>query len=344
MMAALCALFALLVSALLVRPAIASAADQPCDRACLNGLVDDYLEAVVAHDASRLAVTPLAKFTENGQQLGLGDGFWRTATARGRYKLYADDPQAGEVGYFGTMREAGAPVLLALRLKVENRKISQIETIVIRGAMAQRGVESLEKTGAPNRVFLEDIPAAERASRLDLIATANKYFSGMQLNDGKGNYSFFADDCNRLEDGLQTTNNFAPPPAPAASDSAASSNATPMRYSSSWSCKQQFQSGLLHFVTRIRDRRFMVVDQQHGIVLTFVFFDHAAGNTRTFQLPDGRTVTSGPKTPWTWEIAVMMKIEKGKIRQIEGELTQAPYGMGSGWSSWEDSMSDAAQW
>jgi hypothetical protein len=83
---------------------------------------------------------------------------------------------------------------------------------------------------------------------------------------------------------------------------------------------------LLHFVTRIRDRRFVAVDRERGLVFSFIFFDHSAGNTRTFQAPNGRTATAGPKTPFTWEIAEMFKIEKGKLRQIEAILQQAPYG------------------
>lgn len=328
-----------------------AAASSGCDRACLNGFVDRYLDAVVAHDPSRLPTTPLVKFTENGQKLELGDGFWRTATARGSYKFYVADPQAGQVGFLGTMREAGQPVIVAVRLKIENQKVSEIETIVARGQMSQNGAQNLEKLGAPRRAFLEDIPPAERASRIDLIRTANKYFSGMQQDDGKGDYSFFGDDCNRLENGMQTTNN--PNPMPGLSPSGAPRPAPsprydpaskPTMYSSGWSCADQFRSGLLHFVTRIRDRRYPIVDQERGIVFSFVFFDHSAGDTRNFQTPDGRNITAGPTTPFTWEIAEIFKVRRAQLHEIEAVLTQAPYGQGSGWSGWEESMSDQPQW
>ena len=46
-------------------------------------------------------------------------------------------------------------------------------------------------------------------SRVDLVATANAYFTGMQQNDGKGEYPFAAD-CNRIENGMQTTNRPSP--------------------------------------------------------------------------------------------------------------------------------------
>jgi hypothetical protein len=356
---------ALLLAITIAYPAIArgssKAAQAPpvnppmCDRECLNGFVDQYLDAVVAHDPSRIAVTKFVKFTENGQHLALGDGFWRSAVKRGAYKFYIDDPQAGEVGFLGTMYEAGRnetsdPVIIALRLRIFDRKISEVETIIARGQMAEGGAKNLEKMGGPRKPFLEDIPAAERVSRIDLIMTANKYFSGMQQDDGKHDYSFFADDCNRLENGMQTTNNpnpmggatasGAPRPAPSPRYDPA---LHPTMYSSAWSCKDQFRSGLLHFVTRIRDRRFLIVDQERGIVFAFCFFDHSAGDTRNFETPDGRKITAGPTTPFTWEIAEIFKVAGGQLHQIEAVLTQAPYGMGSGWSSWDDSMSDQPQ-
>jgi hypothetical protein len=322
-----------------------------CDRDCLNHFVDQYLDAVVAHDSSRLPVTKFVKFTENGQKLELGDGFWRTATGKGTYKFYVDDPQAGQVGFEGTMQEAGQPVILAVRLKIENQKVSELETIVARGQFAQGGAANLEKIGSPRAAFLEDIPAKERATRLDLIKTANKYFSGMQQDDGKGDYSFFADDCDRLENGMKTTNNMTPMPGltasgtPRPAPSAKYDPATkPTTYSAGWSCRDQFQSGLLHFVTRIRDRRYLVVDQDRGVVFSFVFFDHSAGDTRNFETPDGRPVTAGPTTPFTWEIAEIFKVRNSQLHQIEAVLTQAPYGQGSGWSSWENSSSDQPQW
>jgi hypothetical protein len=119
--------------------------------------------------------------------------------------------------------------------------------------------------------------------------------------------------------------------------------ATATNYSGQWSCREQFESGLLYFVTRIRDRRYVAVDQERGLVFSFVFFDHTAGDTRNFTTPNGRAVSAGPTQPWTWYIAEIFKVENGQLRQIEAILERVPYGMLSGWSSWEDGMSDRAQ-
>ena len=45
-----------------------------CDRTCLNGFVDQYLAAIVAHDPSKLPHTATAKYSENNVVLELGDG------------------------------------------------------------------------------------------------------------------------------------------------------------------------------------------------------------------------------------------------------------------------------
>ncbi|MGH8261030.1 MAG: hypothetical protein ACREUG_15220, partial [Steroidobacteraceae bacterium] len=119
---------------------------------------------------------------------------------------------------------------------------------------------------------------------------------------------------------------------------------TSSMYSAQWSCLEQFKSGLLHFVSRIRDRRYVAVDPERGIVFAFGFFDHDAGDTRTFQLPDGRTVTAGPKAPWTWEIAETFQLEHGQIHQIMAIMNHVPFGMNSGWSTWEQGRSDRARY
>ncbi len=59
--------------------AFAAAASNDCDRACLNGFVDKYLAAVVAHDPSKLPHTANVKYSENNVMLHLGDGLWATA-------------------------------------------------------------------------------------------------------------------------------------------------------------------------------------------------------------------------------------------------------------------------
>ena len=312
---------------------------QACDRACLEGWVDRYMDALVDNDPSAVPLTRDVRFTENGQQLEIGDGLWRSMRSKGSYRLFVTDVPAQQVTLLTTLEEddrapaSGVPALFALRLKLVGNRIGEIEQIVVRDAAAARRVEAM---GTPNPMYLETIPLNRRMSRNDMLETANKYFRGMQQNDGQGDYPF-SDDCNRIENGMQATN--SPTPAGEQRPDPRTANG----YSGQWSCREQFESGLLHFVTRIRDRRFVAVDEERGLVFSFVFFDHSAGETRTFQTPDGRTITAGPAQPWTWGIAELFKVENDQIRQIEAILHQVPYGMNSGWSTYEDGLSDRLQ-
>jgi hypothetical protein len=314
---------AFMLSLIVARPAPAQSSSEipadydanfnyDCDRACLNGYVDQYLAALVAHDPSRLPLARQVKFTEDGQELQLRDGLWGTASAVGNYKIYADDPQAGEVMFMGTMMENGAPIILNLRLKIELRRVTEIETVVARkeaGSLARP-----ENLIQPNPLFAETVPPAERRSRQNMIAIANSYFSAIEK--GHASYVPFDKDCNRIESGVQTTNN------PSLSSSPASVFGL--------GCAAQIKLRDFQPDTLIRDRRFPVVDEERGLVFVEGFFDHDA-RLRTFTLADGRVEHQTRTAPWTWEIAELFKIQNGKITLIEAIVNACPYGMKSGW-------------
>lgn len=306
------------------------AAPGACNRACLEGFVDHFLDAMIAHDPARAPLAKNIKFTENGQQLDLGDGMWRTLSAKGEFRMVVADEQYGHVAFLGSILEDGIPAMLALHLKIADQKIATAEMLVQRNEKAAQGFDKIGYRWA------EVAPAKERMSHDDLVRVANMYFSGLEKNDGKGVYPF-TEDCNRIENGVFTTNTQPAEgqtrPDPKTSD----------RYSANWGCREQFESGLIHFVTRIRDRRFVAVDVERGIAFAFGFFDHAAGDTRTFQTPSGRTVTAGPRQPWTWEIAEAFQIRGGKIHQIQAIMERVPYGMLSGWSTRQQGMSSEAR-
>jgi hypothetical protein len=176
-----------------------------CDRACLENFVDRYLDAVIAHNPKLLPLARNVKFTENGVKLEIGDAHWKTVIGKGKYRIFVADPEAGQVAFIGTVREEargpeGIPTALALRLRIENRQISEVETLLIRSTVQNGGrrggppapptgaAVNMEGLGTPHHVFSETIPAAERMPREELIKIANMYFSGIEKNDGKGVY------------------------------------------------------------------------------------------------------------------------------------------------------------
>ena len=84
-----------------------------CDRACLQAAADSYLKAVVAHDPKLLNLDEHVRFTEDGQELQLGDGFWNTASGVGAAQQFYPDPQTQQITFVGTMREFDNLVLMA---------------------------------------------------------------------------------------------------------------------------------------------------------------------------------------------------------------------------------------
>jgi hypothetical protein len=308
------------------------AAKPACDRACLQSYVDRYLDAMLAHDPSLTLFARDCRFTENGVRLPLGnEGLWFDMTGKGSYKFYIPDVETQQIAFIGTAREKlsfptvpapgtnAAPkppepslVAVAIRLKILNGLITEAEQLVIRPERSLMGGaspspfpptgEAVEKLGSPDPIFEEVIPEAERPSREELIKTANYYFTGLQRNDTKGYYPF-TEDALRRENGMVSCG--GPPP--------------------STGCKKQFESGQLrNIVSRIRDRRFVAVDRERGIVFAFGFFDHEQIN-------------------WTWQIAELFKIQKGNIRRVEAVFLRCPYGTNSGWSTYEQGISDQIQ-
>jgi hypothetical protein len=301
-----------------------------CEAACLRGLVDDYLAAVAQHDPARLPLARHVKFTEMGQPLELGDGFWHTASGVGRYQHYFPDPQAGEIGFIGTMREYGNLVLLGLRLRVAKGRISEIETVFYRKgsgpAWNDAGMERLDADARVDPVWLESVPAGERMSRAELARTADLYFAGLQGNNGKGldgkGFYPFAKDCLRVENGVQTTSNptLIPHLPPGAFNYFA------------LDCLEQFRSGYLAVVTRIHHRRFMAVDPERGTVFACAVFDQAG--TTSVRLTNGEVIPMAVfNHPSSILLVEAFKIEKGLIRRIEAVGTGVPYHMSSGWES-----------
>jgi len=320
------------LAALLTLPTSTTMAEVPeaapaCDRNCLNQYVDRYIEAMVAHKVSDDLFARELKFTENGIRMPFGsEGSWHLATARGTYSFYVPDVETQQVAFLGTLKERGrAPtdqrtVGFSLRLKIRGGKITEVEQLVSRPATNLFGPanasaspfgntgDNVEKMQAPHPRFAADIPVNERATREELIRTANYYFTGLQQNDGKGYYPF-TDDCIRFENGIDVLANVMDPQT---------------QTRGRMTCKRQFEVALKGVVSKVRDRRFVAVDRQKGIVFAFAFFDHENIN-------------------WTWQLAELFKIEKGKIARIEAIFHQAPYGIPSGWSTYEQSISDAIQ-
>jgi hypothetical protein len=295
-----------------------------CDRQCMISVGEGYLKALAAHDPKRDPISPNARYTENGQELKMPDGLWRTVSAVGSYRLSVVDPETGTLGLFSTMQENGAPLILSSRLKIRDRMVTEIETTVARrdsaiSAGTSAGMNPQPEDLKERPAFNQVLAPAERRPRWRLIEIADTYFRALENNNGTDHVPPFADDCHRIENGSATTNRPRTDPK------------TPPG-GANLSCREAFALGYYREDTRLRGMRFLAVDEERGLVFVNGFFDHDAA-LRSYKLNDGRTNTVSRTAPWTWMISEIFKIKDGKIWQVEAVLLSVPYGMRSNWDN-----------
>jgi len=284
-----------------------------CDQACLESFADRYIDAMVSHDPSSIPLAEGVKFTENGVQLSVGDALWATASANTDYRIYATDPETGQIGYSGIIKENGTPVLISFRLKIMDGKISEIEQIVGR----DRGFSGVDNLKEPDPIYARILEPSERVDRDRMISIADSYFAALERADGLRPVPF-ADTCNRMENGIQTTNN-----PELGAKMGGEYNIIAM------SCTEQFKTGYFRFVTEIR-RRHVLVDEERGMVFSFAALDHA-GNIKQVTTTDGKTHDIGQLSPTTLYGGGLFKIINGRIHRIYTVFFSAPYGMKHAW-------------
>jgi hypothetical protein len=112
---------------------IPSAFAADCDRACLKGVLDQYLNAVIQHSPSGVSLTPGYRQTENAVVRRPGQGIWQTAKALGKVQRRYFDAVTQNTGYFGTLEEtSGNTAVVTVRLKVADRKVAEAEWYLAR--------------------------------------------------------------------------------------------------------------------------------------------------------------------------------------------------------------------
>jgi hypothetical protein len=175
-----------------------------CDRECLRGFITQYLNAMVAHNPGALATAPNVRFTEDTQTLKLGEGLWKSASAIGSYRQDFLDVRESTALSHVVVEEGGMPVLLAFRLKIADRKITEVETMVTR-SRAQGGIFTTAGLQTPRPTMLAPVDPSQRMSRADIIRIAEFYPAGLRIG---GNFDLvmapFAPEAYRIENGTQT--------------------------------------------------------------------------------------------------------------------------------------------
>ena len=282
-----------------------------CDPVCLNQFADRFLDAITSGDATRVPMAPHVRYTENGVQLAIGDALWATAEGLGDNKLVFTDPESGGIHIYAAVVENGLPSMLAARLKVENRELTEIETTVLRRNADDPAMASF---AVDRPIWTQQVPAGQRVSRQALIDIADSYFEG--ITQARGGITPFDERCTRFENGGQMT-------------LATAENAGPVQR---MTCAEQFEAGMLIIVTSISNRRYLVIDEENQVASAIVTFDHR-GNLDAVPGGNPNNVTPGGAfgRPFSFLIFESFKIIDGRIRQIEATVLSVPYRMRPGW-------------
>jgi hypothetical protein len=292
---------AMLILGFIVLAAVASPApaQESCDRACLTGYVDGYFEALTAGNTRpvRLAANP--RITLNGRAMDLAQTLWDGA----RETIYRWDIVNERLGDTGTeaivLNDDGSKTMLVVRLKVQNRAITEVE--IIRANEGDAGA-----LWGPDRLtevspFLTlSIREADQDSYYGLIAAAEAYWRAFQTNGSELYHPApLLPDLQRFENGLQTTGM--------------------VRDGRYVSASEGFDQG--RFSTRnLWDRRYPVVDTERGIVLSIVRFGTKDG------MQSQSAVTANDRI-----VAEFFAVKSGMIQEVHAVLFNLPDAEPTGW-------------
>jgi hypothetical protein len=282
-----------------------------CARDCLIGFANGYMDALAHKDPTRIALSKHVRFTENDVEMSIGtDGIWGSISAVRDDGLTMADAATGDAAWFGMVEEHGHPAYYAMRIKVRQGEITEVETVINRLPDLPKPFGDPEKY-QHDPAFNDILAPEDRRSRERLIAVANGYFSTVERNDGQV-LTEFDDDCQRIENGISTTRG-----------GSGSANIAQ-------GCEAQFKLGIFKINKRIRDRRYFLVDEERGIVVAAGYFDHANTFDR-YKLTNGQELKTVLKWPNSLTLLEAFKIKAGKIYRIEAIFTYAPYFMHSIW-------------
>ena len=265
-----------------------------CDRSCLIELGES-----VASGKTKLEAE--ARVTENGADQAPGDTWLGRARNVNIHAEYAD-PATGSVIVAGTGEDSDdRPSVFGLRLRQRAEQITEVELIV-----THDGEASLFPPATPlerQSIFAELVPQGARTPGKRMIELANAYFDGIEIDSGAN--VPVTDDCNRIENGVQTTN-------------------TERFNDLKCNSLEPFD-----YIPEVRERRFPIVDLERGVTVALV----------AFYIPEGdyERVVDGEKMlrhydPRSLFLMEAFKIEDGKIRLIEATMRNMPLGTSMGWS------------
>jgi hypothetical protein len=263
-----------------------ASAQEECDRGCLRAMLDQYLAAVIKHDPAAAPLVVGFRQTENAINVRPGNGVWKTVTGLGKVQRRYLDPVTGQAAYYGTVEEGGSTAIVTVRVRVENRQLTEAEWFLARendpglGGPRQPGrppanlhnPDYLAQNPPPDRV----VPAGQRSDRAALVRIVQSYFDAITSHDGS--VALTHPGCGRVENGTPAPAGRFLPPIPPAQPPAG--QAPPAgRGAGAGPSTNDCVSGLQNFNGQmVVARRIPLVDEEAQVVLAYAVFIRRPGS------------------------------------------------------------------
>jgi len=283
---------------------VTAARSTECDPACLEKIGAAYRAAYLKHDRTLAPISPHVRYTENAVSLPFPDGSWDVVTEEVGPPLTFSDPATGGIGIYTAIMMREIPAFLAIRLKVERGRITEIEHLL----STKRAVSGPPTPFGDVRNLVHDpllgtpLTGSEGRPRAELVRLADGYFSTLARNDGTL-HTVFSPQCHRIENGMETAKD---------------------------GCEAAFRLGVYRFNERVR-REPILVDEARGLVMFRGFIDHK-GTLIDYKLTDGTDRKSPFAEPHTWSFIETFKVRNGQVGPVEADFIGSPYYSTSPWS------------
>ena len=150
-----------------------------CDRECLRGMITATFYSLLKHDTSKLPLNDKVRVTEDAVEKPLEKvGLVRTVTRLRGYRQDFLDERGDMAAASAIVEESGAPILLVVRLKVVDQKITEIEMVATR-SRAEGLIFNIDGLSAPSEGMNYAPRPEQLASREDALKAALHYPEGL---------------------------------------------------------------------------------------------------------------------------------------------------------------------
>jgi hypothetical protein len=332
-------------------------AEAPCDRACMTVIVDQLLKSMVAHDPDTLPLANLYRATENSHPVSLRFAvLWRTVTEAHHPDLLAIDVPAGQAYLMTQISEGGSHSVMWGRIKVVDRKITELEFFIDR-SRGDDGFEfSAEELVNDFKLIMSPPAGRKKATREELLKVGKAIFGPNDVTlETSPNCHLDEVGAKVVDPGLDDVTNMVNPGF-ATDDGKAASSAITM------SKDLNTPMGCAWFPISPKDpkARIVVVDEDLGIVaasgivagkvypyplngkMVSAFIPDAMKSAQDAQeqwiqrrLKDGRGILVSP-APAVGDSIQVMQIYDGKIQAEQINVHLSGPGLQSVWEQWED--------